>query len=98
MATTRSFSTMLNDYLPNELLKEEIIKRDWLLTNCEKDDAWKGGPYIVPFVGAGASSIEFGQLAASTDVSEDAMVRGEVSSQKEVWGTMLLNHRKLIAA
>lgn len=96
MGTTRTFSTMLNEYLPNELLKEEIIKRDWLLTNVEKDDSWKGGTYVVPFVGASASSIEFGQLAGSTDISEDAMVRGSVSSQKEVWGSMILNHRDLM--
>lgn len=103
MATTRSFSAMLNDYLPESLLKEEMIKRDWLLTNVEKDDGWVGASstsgeaaYIVPFVGAGASSVEFGQLAGSTDISEDVFVRGRVTSQKEVWGSMIFNHRDLM--
>lgn len=103
MATTRSFSAMLNDYLPNELLKEEMIKRDWLLTNVEKDDGWQGASsttgeaaYIVPFVGGGASSVEFGQLAGSTDISQDTFVRGRVSTQKEVWGSMVFNHRDLM--
>ena len=27
--TTTSFSTMLNQYLPNKLLEEELIKQDW---------------------------------------------------------------------
>lgn len=103
MATTRSFSAMLNDYLPNQLLKEEIVKRDWLLTNAEKDNNWKGASsttgeaaYIVPFVGAGASSVEFGQLAASNDIAEDVFVRGRVTTAKEVWGSMVFNARDLM--
>lgn len=55
---------MLNEYLPNELLKEEMIKRDYLLTNVDKDDSWLGGNLIVPFKAAGASSISAGQLSA----------------------------------
>ncbi len=54
------------------------------------------GPLIVPFKAAGASSISFGSLVASNDVAEDAFVRGEISSPKEVWGTMIFNHRDLI--
>lgn len=96
MATTQSFQTMLNDYLTYDLLKEEYIKRDWLLTNVEKDNGWKGGPLVVPFKAAGASSVSFGSLVASNDVAEDAFVRGEISSPKEVWGTMVFNHRDLI--
>lgn len=102
MGTNRSFSAMLNDYLPLDLMKEEIIKRDWLLSNVELDDGWQGASsttgeaaYIVPFVGAGASSVEFGQLAASSDISEDAFVRGRINAQKEVWGSMIFNARDL---
>lgn len=87
---------MLNDYLPNELLKEELVKRDYLLSKIEKDDSWKGGPLIVPFKAAGASSVAAGSLTASNDIAEDKFVRGEVSGQKEVWGTMLFNHRDLM--
>jgi hypothetical protein len=87
---------MLNDYLPNELLREELVKRDFLLTKIDKDDSWKGGPLIVPFKAAGASSVAFGSLTASNDIAEDKYVRGEVSSQKEVWGSMIFNHRDLM--
>jgi hypothetical protein len=96
MGTNRTFDTMLNDYLPNELLKEELVKRDFILSKIEKDDAWKGGPLIVPFKAAGASSVAFGSLTASNDVAEDKYVRGEISGHKEVWGTMLFNHRDLM--
>lgn len=96
MATTRTFQTMLNDYLTYDLLKEELVKRDYLLTKIEKDNGWKGGTLPVPFKGAIASSVAFGQLSASNDVAEDAYVRGTISSQKEVWGTMIFNHRDLM--
>jgi hypothetical protein len=96
MATTRSFSDMLNEYLPNELLKEEFVKRDFLLSKVEKDDNWKGGELIVPFKAAGASSVKFGGLTGSTDISEDKHVRGSIAGHKEIWGSMKFNHRDLM--
>lgn len=96
MATDRTFNDMLNDYLTNELLREEVVKRDFLLSKIEKDDGWKGGPLIVPFKAAGASSVAFGSLTAADDIAEDKYVRGQVDSQKEVWGSMLFNQRDLM--
>lgn len=102
MATTRSFSAMLLDYAPLSLLEQEMIKRDWLLTNVEKDNGWQGASatsgeaaYLVPFVGAGASTVEFGSLAASNDIAEDSFVRGKETVQAEVWGSMIFNSRDL---
>lgn len=96
METNRTFQDMLNEYLTYDLLKEEMVKRDYVLTKIEKDNGWKGGTLPVPFKGAGASSVAFGSLTDSSDVAEDVPVRGEVSSQKEVWGTMIFNHRDLM--
>lgn len=96
MGTDRSFQTMLNEYLPNELLKEELIKRDYVLTNVEKDDSWLGGTLVVPFKGAGASSVAYAGLSASGDIAQDVYVRGQVSGQKEIWGSMIFNHRDLM--
>ncbi len=96
MATSRSFNAMLNEWLNYGLLKEEFIKRDYLLTKVEKDNNWKGGTLPVPFKGAYASSVKFGSLTASNDVSEDVYVRGEISSQPELWGTMKFHHRDLM--
>jgi hypothetical protein len=96
MATTRSFDSMLNQYLTYDLLKEELVKRDYVLSKIEKENGWKGGAIQVPFKAAGASSVAFGSLTDSTDVSEDVYVRGQVSTQKELWGTMSFNHRDLM--
>jgi hypothetical protein len=90
------FQTMLNEYLPNEMFFEETIKRDWFLSNVEKDDSWKGSKVIVPFMGARASSVEFGQLAGASDISQSKPVRGEISGYKEVWGSLIFNHRDLL--
>lgn len=44
----RSFQDMLNEYLPQELLREEMMKRDYLLKNIGKDPIWSGGGKIDP--------------------------------------------------
>jgi hypothetical protein len=96
MATSRSFQDMLNEYTPNTMLMEEMVKRDWFLSNVEIDNGWKGGKLIVPFKGAGASSVEFGQLAASNDISQSTYVRGYIADYVESWGSIILNHRDLM--
>ena len=96
MSTSRTFQDMLNDYLANDILEEAFVKRDFLLSKVEKDNSWKSGPLIVPFKAAGASSIAFGSLTASNDIGEDKFVRGEVSSIKEAWGSMIFNHRDIM--
>lgn len=94
--TTQSFSAMLNEYTPNELFREELLKRDYLLNKVEKDNNWLGGTLVVPFEGASASSIKFGGLTADTDVSEYSYQRGSISSYKEIWGTLLFRHADLM--
>ena len=96
MATNRDFQSMLNEYLPLELLRAEAMKRDYVLQNAEIDDGWKGGNLVVPFEGQHATSVEFGQLADQADVSKFKYVRGSISTQPEVWGTMRFEHRDLL--
>lgn len=94
--TTTSFSTMLNEYLPDSVLMEEVVKRDYILSNVEKDNNWLGGDYIVPFKAAGASSIKLGGLSSANDIAEDSYIRGKVSDYKEAWGSMIFNHADLM--
>lgn len=104
MSTARSFQAMINDYLPNELLKEELIRRDYVLNRVDKDDGWvgasgatgNGGNLIVPFKAGGASSVSFGQLSASNDIAQDTYLRGVITTQQEVWGSMIFNHRDIM--
>lgn len=97
MATTASFQAMLNQFLPNDLLREELVKRDWILQNVERDDSWKGGDLVVPFRGGRASSVAFGSLTAQSDIAQDTYVRGSITGgYPEVWGSMIFNHKDLI--
>lgn len=93
--TNSSFQAMLNQYLPNDLLREEFVKRDWLLQNVTMENDWLGGSLIVPFKGSQASSVAFGQLTASSDIAEDQFVRGSIDVQPEAWGSLLFHQRDI---
>ena len=95
-AVNTSFQNLLNEYLPNSLMMDELIKRDWFLSNMEIDNNWAGQKIIVPFRGANASTVEFGQLAGSSDISQSETVRGHIDSYVEVWGSLIFNHKDLM--
>jgi hypothetical protein len=95
MATTREFNDMLNEYLTNDLLMEELVKRDYFLQKIAKDEDWKGGDVIVPFRGAQASSVKFGSLTASNDIAQSKYVRGKIEDYREVWGSLIFNETDL---
>lgn len=96
MATVSQFQNMLNQYLPLDLLKAEMIKRDYLLQKVNKDESWKGGPLVVPFQVQQASTIEFGQLADQADISNYKYARGLINQQPEVWSSLQFFHKDLI--
>lgn len=96
MGTSRSFQAMLNEFMPNTLLMHEQIERSWYFKNVEMNNGWKGGNMVVPFEGAGASSIAFGALTDSTDIAESQYVRGNVPDYKEAWGSIILHQRDLM--
>lgn len=96
MSTNRSFSAMLNEYLNFDLLNEEHIRRDYIMKNVERDNDWKGGPYIVPFKGGDASSWSHGSLTPEADITENTYVRGSIDDYREIWGTMKFHGRDLI--
>lgn len=93
--TNVSFNEMLKEYLPYDLLREEMTKRDYFLSKVEFDTNWKGGELKVPFKGGNASSVAYGQLTAEADIVEDLYVKGTVSEYKEVWGSMIFNDHDL---
>jgi hypothetical protein len=95
-STDRTFNDMLNEYLPTGLLKEEFVRRDYLLSKIEKDNSWMGGTLIVPFRSAGASSVKFGNLTGATDIAQETDIRGSISAPVEVWGSLFFHERDLM--
>jgi hypothetical protein len=96
MSTNRDFNSMLNEYLTIDLMKDELVKRDYLLQKVDRDDGWKSGTIPVPFEGQHASTITFGSLAADTNISKYKYVRGQLTTFREAWGTMRFEHRDLM--
>ena len=94
--TNRTFQDMLNEYLTYDLLKEELIKRDYVYRKVEKDTGWKGGTLPVPFKGSEATSVRFGALTNQGDISQHKYVRGQISDYKEAWGSLLFNQTDLV--
>lgn len=93
MSTNRDFQAMLNEYLDISLLKEELVKRDYLLGKVDRDDGWKSGTIPVPFEGQHASSISFGSLSADSNISKYKYIRGQVTTFREMWGALRFEHR-----
>lgn len=82
MSTSRDFNSMLNEYLTVDLMKEELIKRDYVLQKVDRDDGWKSGTIPIPFEGQHASSISFGSLVADTNISKYRYVRGQLTTYR----------------
>lgn len=93
------FQTMLNEYLPNELLNAEFIARDYIMKNVKKDNNWATAadgtynPIIVPFKAAGASSVRYGKYTSISKISEDKYLRGKVTEAKDIHGSLIFNQR-----
>lgn len=96
MATDSLFQNMLNEYKPEVLAKEELMQRDWMFQNVEKVNDWKGGSMIVPFEGAQATSVAFGELTAANDIAAYEYVRGSITFQPEMWGSLKFLHKDLM--
>lgn len=97
MATVTTFDDMINEHLSYDLLKAETLQRNWFLRSVQRDDGWKGGNnVVVPFQGSRASSVKYGGLTAQADISKHDYVRGNITTQKEVWGSLLFEHTDLI--
>jgi hypothetical protein len=96
MAITQNFSDMINEYLPEDLLKNEVIKNDWFLSKVEIKEGWNGGAMDVGFEEAAATSLAYGNLTSDTDIAQAVLVRGTVSGYKHISSSMIFNHRDLL--
>lgn len=95
MATTRSFSNMLNEFVSEKLLFTELTERNWFMKNLEQEKDWLGGSYILPIVAGVGSTVTYGSLASATDIAEETTLRGSIS-YAEVWASMLFRETDLV--
>lgn len=88
MALDSNFNNMLNEYLPIELLMNELKKQDYVFSKVTMDMKAHGGNVIVPFEGQYASSVAFGALTDDTDIADYKYVRGSLAPTVELTGTL----------
>jgi len=96
MSTTSTLDNMLNEYLSVDLMKNELIKRDYTLQKVNRDDGWKSGTIPIPYEGQYASSVSFGALTAEGNISKYKYQRGTLVSYKEIWGAIRFEHKDLM--
>jgi len=96
MTTTALFDNMLNEYLSVDMMKNELIKRDYTLQKVQRDDGWKSGTIPIPYEGQYASSFSFGGLTADTNISSYKYQRGTLTTYQEIWGAMRFEHKDLM--
>jgi hypothetical protein len=81
--------------MPHDLLVEEFKRNNWFWSKVKKNTGWKGGTMEIPFEGSEASSLSFGALTAASDIHEHTEVMGTITTQPELWGSMLFNEKDL---
>lgn len=97
-AITRNsdFAALLNEYCPNAMLWEEVVKKDYILNKLKKDEKAYGSKTIVPFMSATETSMRFGKLTAAGDIAQAKPERGELEAMTEVFGSLVFNHGDLV--
>lgn len=88
MSLDANFNNLLNEYLSVELLSNELVKQDFMMSKVTMDNKAHGGNVIVPFEGQYASSIAFGSLTDDTDIADYKYVRGSLAPTVELTGTI----------
>lgn len=94
MSATATYGDLLKRYTPEKLIENTFAKYNLLWTECSKDKSWRGGTREVPLHESGFSSVQFGSLAAATDIGEMKVAMG-TATMKELWGSVLVRESDL---
>jgi len=91
-----TFDSMINEYLPYDLLMREMQERNWLLKTANIKEGWLGGDMIIPYQSSYASSVKMGGLTNEDDIDTASYVRGKLTGYKECWATLSFHSRDLM--
>ena len=94
-STNQTFDGLLKRYTPHNLFVEALKRLNYFWEKIAKDENWFGGPYDVPFESGEASALRFGKLTAADDITETQAEVGTITSYKELYGSMVFNHKDL---
>jgi hypothetical protein len=94
-STNQTFNGLLKRYTPHNLLVEALKRLNYFWNKIPKDENWFGGTYDVPFESGEASALRFGKLTAAADITETATQSGTITNYRELYGSMIFNHKDL---
>lgn len=98
-ATNATFSAMLAQFAPNGLFKEEMVKRDYILSQIDKDDSWvasTGDSASGTAVGTGSGifggplTVRFKGAQASSQKMGGLTAQDQITQAKYVLGQILV--------
>lgn len=98
-ATSAQFSAMLAQFAPNGLFKEEMVKRDYILSQIDKDDSWvasTGDSASGTAVGTGSGifggplTVRFKGAQASSQKMGGMTAQDQITQAKYVLGQILV--------
>jgi hypothetical protein len=98
-ATSANFSAMLAQFAPNGLFKEEMVKRDYILSQIDKDDSWvasTGDSSSGTAVGTGSGifggplTVRFKGAQASSQKMGGMTAQDQITQAKYVLGQILV--------
>jgi len=98
-ATQANFSAMLAQFAPNGLFKEEMVKRDYILSQIDKDDSWiasTGDSANGEAVGTGSGifggplTVRFKGAQASSQKMGGLTAQNQITQARYVLGQILV--------
>lgn len=91
-----NYNAMLNEHLAFDLLEEEVKKQSYILDNCTIKKDWVSGTIPVPFKAGKGGTIVMGGLASEAEISRTSYVRGELSTMKEAYGSLIVSEKDIM--
>jgi len=95
MALTATYSALLKEFMPIEMIYEELAKRNYVLSKIKKNPNWRGGQLDVPFIQNMGSSFAYAAYPTAADIHEFGYQKGYVSAPKEILASLKFNEKDL---
>ncbi len=93
--TSADFNAVLKRFTPYKMQVEALKAKNYFWNKVAKNEGWEAGTMEIPIEGAEASSLRFGKLVASNDISSGAYDMALVTLQPELWGAMKFYEKDL---
>jgi hypothetical protein len=88
MSTNADFDNVIKRVTPYTMMVDTFKRKNYFWNKIKKEQGWKGGTIEIPIEGGEASSLRFGKLVRSNDISSGTYDLALCTSQPELWGAL----------